>query len=772
MKTKLNLLTAGICLAVANASFGQATIQFTAATFTVAENACLATLTLQRTGDTDTEVSVDYTTANGTATAGLDYTATNGTLTFLADETNRTLTIPILNDGLVEASYETFTVTLSNPTNAVLGTPTTATVRITENDKGLQLEYGSYRVGEAEGFILLGVARGDDGNFPVSVDFATSDSTATNGVDYMATNGTLSFAPGQKVALLTVPILNDGLKESSETFRVTLSNPTNQVLGLQKTVTVTIVDNDAGVQFQPFNQYWIAENEGALTLTVVRGNDSNLAPMTVDYAFTDLTASNGLDYLGTNGTLSFAQDELVKTLTIPILYDELPEADEQSKVTLSNPTNAVLGPYATATITILDTTGMAAHRFGGVSVLPDRSVQLTLEGGVHMRFRDYYDLYPIEVSSNLVDWTPLVTLQRTNASTNVLSYTDASAVNADCRYYRMPTNHLLTPWLKPTGPYPVGSITRFVFDPTRRNRYNVSTNNAIPVLVVYPAVAEPGRLPTWGLDPRLFNDPTIGGTFMDFLHYFLPHWLPGAPCATNQSPYPVVLYSPGRNGGAWAPADQASNLASHGYVVVSIEPGDSRRSVLPDGSYVTMPEQPPIVAAATQDRVRDLVIVLNELTRWNTNNSQFAGRLDLTQVAAVGGSWGGVTSAEFGRIDSRCIAVIPLDPGGLNSTPELTQLGVGKPLLEIVSGDIADTSLYYQATYDAIWFLVSGADHLNVAGADWYWFFHPEILSAGMESERTINAYTLWFLNKYLKGDAVPPAPLPGFPLVTGFMQK
>ena len=70
----------------------------------MAENAGTVILTVQRTGDTNTAVSVDYATANGTATAGLDYTATNGTLTFAAGETNQTIVVPILNDGLVESA--------------------------------------------------------------------------------------------------------------------------------------------------------------------------------------------------------------------------------------------------------------------------------------------------------------------------------------------------------------------------------------------------------------------------------------------------------------------------------------------------------------------------------------------------------------------------------------------------------------------------------------------------------------------------------------------
>jgi hypothetical protein len=77
-------------------------------------------------------VTVAYTTANGTATAGSDYTATSGTLTFAPGETVQTVDVPIVGDTTLEPD-ETFTLTLSNPVNATLGTAT-ATGTITNDD--------------------------------------------------------------------------------------------------------------------------------------------------------------------------------------------------------------------------------------------------------------------------------------------------------------------------------------------------------------------------------------------------------------------------------------------------------------------------------------------------------------------------------------------------------------------------------------------------------------------------------------------------------------
>lgn len=74
-------------------------------------------------------VSVAYATANGTAAAGSDYTASSGTLEFAAGETSKTITINLLNDSLNEPN-ETFTLSLSAPTNAALGSASSVTTTL------------------------------------------------------------------------------------------------------------------------------------------------------------------------------------------------------------------------------------------------------------------------------------------------------------------------------------------------------------------------------------------------------------------------------------------------------------------------------------------------------------------------------------------------------------------------------------------------------------------------------------------------------------------
>ncbi|MBL8514006.1 MAG: hypothetical protein JNJ55_08430 [Betaproteobacteria bacterium] len=107
-------------------------VQFASATAAVNEASNAVALTVNRTGGSSGAASVSYATANGSATAGSDYAATSGTLNWAdGDVSNRTITIPIYKNAPAE-SAETFTVTLSNPAGALLGTPTVATVTIVE----------------------------------------------------------------------------------------------------------------------------------------------------------------------------------------------------------------------------------------------------------------------------------------------------------------------------------------------------------------------------------------------------------------------------------------------------------------------------------------------------------------------------------------------------------------------------------------------------------------------------------------------------------------
>jgi len=117
LHTSLILVTG--FLVAATALFAQPMLQFNPASYTTGENAGSVTLTVQRTGDTNSPVSVDYATADGTATDGVKYTATNGTVAFAAGETRRPITVALLNDNF-PGSTTSFQVRLSDPTGGAV----------------------------------------------------------------------------------------------------------------------------------------------------------------------------------------------------------------------------------------------------------------------------------------------------------------------------------------------------------------------------------------------------------------------------------------------------------------------------------------------------------------------------------------------------------------------------------------------------------------------------------------------------------------------------
>lgn len=164
-------------------------------------------------------VSVNYATADGTATAGSDYQSVSGRLSFAPGETSKTIAVPVYGDRLAEAN-ESFVVTLGGAQRARIGDGT-GVVTIVEDEPRLS-------IGDAAGTVVYkldGTVSGTTLTFPVSlavaydqevtVSYATADGTATAGVDYVAASGTLTFARGETTKTVTVQVLgNDsGLDE-------------------------------------------------------------------------------------------------------------------------------------------------------------------------------------------------------------------------------------------------------------------------------------------------------------------------------------------------------------------------------------------------------------------------------------------------------------------------------------------------------------------------------------------------------------------------------
>ena len=158
--------------------------------------------TISLSDSSDSAVSVNYTTVNGTATAGSDYVASSGTLTIPAGQTSGTISVTINGDTSQE-SDETFKVNLSNPTNATLDN-TSATGTILDDDTPPVISVANTSVTEGNTApqnmiftLTLDHSFGED----VSVDYTTVDGTATAGSDYVTSSGTVTIPAGKQVAL-------------------------------------------------------------------------------------------------------------------------------------------------------------------------------------------------------------------------------------------------------------------------------------------------------------------------------------------------------------------------------------------------------------------------------------------------------------------------------------------------------------------------------------------------------------------------------------------
>ena len=316
------------------------------------------TYTFSRTGGTDGEVGISYATISDTATAGEDFAAASGTLTWAdGDGAAKTVSVTIFDDAVDEPN-EAFSMDISNPTGgATLGNASRTTL-ILDNDvsgPGTVSVAGGVSVFETVGSAVLSVSRLNGFDGAISVDYATAPDTALEGQDFTAVSGTLTWADGDgSTQFISVPIINDDIEESFESFAVNLSNPGGGATISQATGIVSIQDDDVpGTLAFTQSTTVVDETDGSMTVTVSR-SAGNRGAVTVDYATTAGSAADGSDFTGTSGTLSWGdRDSANKSFTIPILDDAAIEFDEDFSVALSNPTGGASLGTALLTVTIV-----------------------------------------------------------------------------------------------------------------------------------------------------------------------------------------------------------------------------------------------------------------------------------------------------------------------------------------------------------------------------------------------------------------------------------
>ncbi|MDJ0661995.1 MAG: Calx-beta domain-containing protein [Crocosphaera sp.] len=196
-------------------------------------------------------VTVDYSTANGTAIAGQDFNPISGTLTFDAGVTSQAITINnLINDSIYEPTPETFLINLSNGVNADISDGQ-GTVTINDDDFAPTLSIND--ISEVEGnakgknsttTFRFDVSLSAASNEIVTVNYSTMDGTANASSDYLSSNGTLTFDAGVTNQTIEVTVNRDATVEVDETFFVNLSGAVNATLG-DSQGQATILNDDS-----------------------------------------------------------------------------------------------------------------------------------------------------------------------------------------------------------------------------------------------------------------------------------------------------------------------------------------------------------------------------------------------------------------------------------------------------------------------------------------------------------------------------------------------
>jgi len=232
------------------------------------------TFTLHLSAPYDIPVTVDYTTVDGTATAGSDYVAAAGTAIIAAGQTSQTITVLVNGDTQAE-SDEYLAVNVTGVSGAsVSGGWAYGTILDDDTPPSIYIDDPYISEGNSgTRSMTFTVGLSHPSGTAVSVNYATANGTAkTSDNDYLAASGRLDFAPGETTKTIIVTIRGDTRKEANEYFFVKLSGA----------VGATIADSQG--------QGTIANDDGGGKGNG-KGNHSNFQASAVDAVIDDWMAS-------------------------------------------------------------------------------------------------------------------------------------------------------------------------------------------------------------------------------------------------------------------------------------------------------------------------------------------------------------------------------------------------------------------------------------------------------------------------------------------------
>jgi hypothetical protein len=370
-------------------------------------------------------VSVDFSTRNGTAIAGTHYVATNGTLSFAPGETNLTISVEVFGN-LVNGGTRNFTVTLSNAVNMAMGDGTAVGTIIEDDPLTLTIDNSSVVEGNTGTTnLVFSIYLNKPWTAPVTADFGSGNNNAVAGLDYVSTNGSLLFTPGEVSKEVQVAVIGDALNEANEVMFMNVSN----VVGANSVrfrASGTIFDDDPLPMIMVAASPFTEGTAGTSQLTFNVGLSAR-SGRTVSFAYATANGSAvaPADYVARSGSLSMTAGITNTNIVVVVSGDAAIEGDEVFYLSLANPVGGILQTNLAAAVIADDDFRLAAPLSPGT---PFTFYGIT---GRYHRVERTFSLAPP------VQWTTVPGAAALLGNGGAIQVSDPSATNAPQRFYRV-----------------------------------------------------------------------------------------------------------------------------------------------------------------------------------------------------------------------------------------------------------------------------------------------------------------------------------------------
>jgi Calx-beta domain/Bacterial Ig domain/Bacterial Ig-like domain/RTX calcium-binding nonapeptide repeat (4 copies) len=340
---------------------------------TVDEKAGSATFVLSLSQPSESNVSVRYSTADGSAVAGADYVATSGVVGFAPGQTTRSITVPINDDTTAEGD-EYFSLVLDTPSGLSIGNPS-ADARIIANDASnvatpvitIEPTVANESAGYVDIIVKLSAPTSQQVTVPVSdVYFGLGYQDYI----YNYVDTSLVFAPGETSKTVRVGLVDDTTDEGPGFFLMRLGTPVNATVGTPVTAIVIAASDGVSASLPSASvQNIVVDEKAGVAKFVVTLDVPSTETLYFNYSTVNGSATAGSDYVARSGIVSLLPGETAATILVPIIDDTVNEGDETFTLALSAPVGAGLAQgSATARIVANDAPNVSTPQITAESV--------------------------------------------------------------------------------------------------------------------------------------------------------------------------------------------------------------------------------------------------------------------------------------------------------------------------------------------------------------------------------------------------------------------